>query len=283
MSFQIPNWSTAARYVLYAIAVWGLSRFFKRVSKKSEAKVNWTVFETLAVTLGIYFGSQWLVQVLLEIFVTVIGWNSQEIQAHFKDPSVTVQFFFTLLSYGIMAWMVVLFLKVRKMPLSIIGWVAPKLRDIWYALGGFLVYFALYGVLISSLVSQLLPVNTEQKQQIGFNQGTVGPELILIFVSLTILPPLVEELVVRGFIYTGLRSGMKKLYAAIIASLLFGAAHLEWGSGAPLLWTAAIDTFTLSMVLVWLRQKTGSLWPGIGVHFIKNSIAFLVLFIFKVT
>ena len=86
---------------------------------------------------------------------------------------------------------------------------------------------------------------------------------------------------VRGFLFTGLTQKMNVVLAAIVTSIIFAAAHLQWGSGAPLLWAAAADTFTLSMVLVWLRHKTGSLWPGIGVHFIKNGIAFLALFVFK--
>jgi membrane protease YdiL (CAAX protease family) len=63
--------------------------------------------------------------------------------------------------------------------------------------------------------------------------------------------------------------------------LLFAAAHLQWGSGAPLLWVAAIDTFVLSMVLSTLREKTGSLWSAIGLHAIKNGVAFTLLFVLR--
>jgi membrane protease YdiL (CAAX protease family) len=59
---------------------------------------------------------------------------------------------------------------------------------------------------------------------------------------------------------------------------LFGVAHLQFGSGAPLLWVAALDTFTLSIVLCYLREKTGSVWAGVFLHAIKNAIAFVALF-----
>jgi membrane protease YdiL (CAAX protease family) len=157
------------------------------------------------------------------------------------------------------------------------------MRDIGYALAGFGAYFIIYALLVFNIMSQLFPqIDTDQKQELGFSTSLAGPELIFVFFSLVILPPLVEELLVRGFLYTGLRSKLPVIYAAVITSIVFAAAHLQWGSGNALLWTAAADTFVLSMVLIWLRQKTGSLWPGIGAHFIKNGIAFLALFIFKV-
>jgi membrane protease YdiL (CAAX protease family) len=42
---------------------------------------------------------------------------------------------------------------------------------------------------------------------------------------------------------------------------------------------AALDTFTLSLVLCYLRQKTDSLWPGIMLHALKNGLAFMSLFL----
>ena len=101
---------------------------------------------------------------------------------------------------------------------------------------------------------------------------------MLVFISLVLLPPVVEEIVARGFLYTGLRSKLPKIVAALITSALFAAAHLQWGSGAPLLWVAALDTFTLSLVLVYLREKTGGLAASMGVHMLKNGLAFVVLF-----
>jgi hypothetical protein len=83
----------------------------------------------------------------------------------------------------------------------------------------------------------------------------------------------------RGFLFSSLKRGMTVVVAAIVTSSIFAIAHLQFGSDAPLLWLAAIDTFVLSLVLCYLRQKTGSLWPCIGLHMIKNGLAFTVLFL----
>ena len=103
------------------------------------------------------------------------------------------------------------------------------------------------------------------------------------FISLVVLPPIVEEILVRGFLYTSLRKYLPRIWAVIIASALFAAAHLpEGNSGAGLLWVAAVDTFILSAVLIYLREKTDKLWASMMVHGMKNGIAFLSLFVFRV-
>jgi membrane protease YdiL (CAAX protease family) len=148
-----------------------------------------------------------------------------------------------------------------------------------YAFCGFAAYFAGY-VLLLGLVSHIFPgINVDQKQQLGFENPATDTSLLLTFVSLVVLPPLVEETVFRGFVYSGLKTKLKPIVAALATSALFAMAHLEFGSGKPLLWVAGIDTFTLSLVLCYLREKTDSLWPGILLHALKNSIAFVSLFL----
>jgi len=93
-----------------------------------------------------------------------------------------------------------------------------------------------------------------------------------------VLPPLGEETLIRGYLYSGLRQTWRFLPALVITSLMFGLAHLEFGSGGPLVWAAAIDTAILSIVLCYLREKSGALYAGILVHMMNNLIAFGVHF-----
>ena len=75
---------------------------------------------------------------------------------------------------------------------------------------------------------------------------------------------------------------MPKVWAIIITSLIFASPHLlESGSGG-LLWIAGIDTFVLSLVLCWVREKTGRLYAGMGIHALKNTVAFISLFLLHV-
>ena len=149
----------------------------------------------------------------------------------------------------------------------------------WGALVTFGAYFVTLLIAVTIIGGTLTHIDLDQKQQIGFDAASGFGPLALVFISLVLLPPLVEEVLIRGFLYGGLRNKLRPLQAALIASLLFAAAHLQFGSGEPLLWIAAIDTFILSLFLIRLREQTGSLWAGMGTHFIKNLLAFVALFI----
>lgn len=276
---------TIERLVAWAIALiclYGFVRLVSRRTKQENESVNWSAYEAVAITLLLFFGSQIIAAIVIGLLGGSIGWDDQRLTSELEQPAG--QFIYILIAEAFSVGLLYLFLRHRKTAWAKIGWVKPRLRDIGYALTGFAIYFGVYALFVSSLVSNYLPqIDTDQKQQLGFDTSLIGPELILVFISLVILPPLVEEIIVRGFLYTGLRNKMPIIWAAIIASVVFAAAHLQWGSGQPLLWSAAIDTLILSLVLIGLRQKTGSLWPGIGLHFIKNGLAFLALYIFKVT
>ena len=85
-------------------------------------------------------------------------------------------------------------------------------------------------------------------------------------ISITIMAPLVEELLFRGAIQGYmLRKGMKPLHAILIASAIFGIVHMN-----PIQIPFA---FAIGLIFGWLYYRTGSVVPGIVGHFINNSIA----------
>jgi membrane protease YdiL (CAAX protease family) len=125
-------------------------------------------------------------------------------------------------------------------------------------------------------------VDTDQEQAIGYENAVSFFQLSLVFISLAVFPPVAEELLFRGFLFGGLRKKMTFVGAAVVTSIFFGALHLFTGMpGEGLIWIAAIDTFVLSMVLCYVREKTGAIWACIGIHAVKNSLAFLLYFVIK--
>ena len=144
-------------------------------------------------------------------------------------------------------------------------------------LTGFAFYFTVYIVAVEVLTALIPSFNPNAKQAIGVSTSTTGSALWLVFISLVILPPIVEEILFRGFLYSGLKNKFRKLTAALITSAIFASLHLIEGVSG-LLWIAALDTFILSMVLIMLREKTGKLWASMGLHMVKNLVAFVYLF-----
>jgi membrane protease YdiL (CAAX protease family) len=234
----------------------------------------------VTVTIAVYFVSQLFVAIVVSLIGGLLGWDKTRLE-NLLTGSVQVQFAALLAVETVTLWLIWRFLKARQVSLRQIGLVGPRLRDAGYSVLGYLAYLASF--VVTSIMARLLVpgLNLDQEQEIAFSKSTSGTALIFVFVSLVILPPIAEEIVARGFLYSGLRSKLSKFAAAIITSVLFAAAHLQWGSGNALLWVAALDTFVLSLILVYLREKTGSLWSSIGVHTLKNCLAFMFLFVIK--
>ncbi len=231
---------------------------------------------TVFITVAIYFAAQLVAGILISIVPLIQHWSAAQ-TTDWLQTNVWATFAFVILIEAATLYLLHFFLKFRNLGFKNIGFNKPRAKYAAYALSGFAAYFVLYilGILIAKA---LVPgLDLEQKQELGFSTSTRGIELIPVFASLVILPPIVEEIVARGFLFGGLRTKLPFVSAAIITSGLFAAAHLGEASDG-LLWVAAVDTFILSLVLCYLREKTGSLWPSIGLHMIKNGLAFIVLF-----
>lgn len=233
----------------------------------------------ILVTLSIYFGTQLIAGILVGLFLSLTG-NSAEDIARLVNDSVPLGFSFILLVEVLSLWFLWLFIKGRSIKLSEIGIKRPSLGNILYALPAYVVYFVIL-IVSFALVQSLTTIDTDQDQHIGFEGASGLLPLALVFISLVILPSIVEEVMIRGFLYSGLVRKYSKKIAAVIASLIFAIAHLQLGAGDPPLWIAAVDTFVLSMVLIYLRELTGNIWAGVVVHMIKNGLAFVSLFILK--
>jgi membrane protease YdiL (CAAX protease family) len=247
------------------------------MQNNKQLKAKWGPLAAVVATIVIYFASQVIGTILILAVAKARGWDQAQIN-HWVQQTFP-QFIYIVLVEGVTLLMLWRFLRRRHASFRDLSLRRPKVRDASYVLLGALIYFPILVAVMAGIQAWLPQINLNQAQEIGFNH-TQGPALVLAFVSLVVLPPVTEEILVRGFLYGGLKSKLPKIWAALVTSLLFGAAHLEFGSGAPLLWSAAIDTFILSMVLVYLREKTGSLWASIGLHMTKNAIAFGALFLF---
>lgn len=233
----------------------------------------WLVFNTLAI---------FIITQVLAAFIVVSGLSILHPgldPSKLLDNSIAGQFFYVLAAEGLAAGLVLAVVKRRGVGRGLIGLGRkPRWNDLWHALGGFVAFYAIL-IVASILISAFLPgVNTDQTQNIGFTNINTSSDNLLAFLALVILPPLGEEPLVRGYLFSGLRGRWRFWPAALLTSLLFGVAHLEFGSGTSLVWAAGIDTFLLSIVLVYLRDKTGALYAGILVHMLNNLVAFAVHF-----
>ena len=148
---------------------------------------------------------------------------------------------------------------------------SPRPLSILWSILGYGVYTVLT-ILFSVIVQSVWHgFNSSQAQSVGFQGLSGSAQYIMAFVALVVIPPLVEEMLFRGYLFGRLRKNLGFWLSMFITSALFGFVHLQWNVG--------IDVFALSLVLCFLREKTGTIWAGVGLHMIKNGVAYTVLFL----
>jgi membrane protease YdiL (CAAX protease family) len=251
-----------------------------KVSKKPNTLLPWSPWLAVLLIIVIYL----LSQIVGSIFVYIISLVPYILHGtrnanNWLQYSVSAQFLYVLFAESFTVGSIYLFVKHYKLNLGSIGLHRPRWRDPLFGLLIIPVYLAVYIVMVDSVTKVVHGFNANQHQQIGFNSVHGPAQLIMTGISLCILAPIAEEIMFRGFLYTSLKKNMPLVVAAILTSLLFASAHLPEGGAAGPFWIGALDTFILSLFLIFLREKTKNLWASMTLHAFKNGIAFYVLYL----
>ncbi|MHC4913855.1 MAG: lysostaphin resistance A-like protein [Planctomycetota bacterium] len=108
-------------------------------------------------------------------------------------------------------------------------------------------------------------------------QGTVqfiqsvgpGPKLATAALAV-VVAPVVEEAMFRGLIFRSFRTRMGFWAAGSASAALFALVHLD-----PL---HSLRLGALGLVLAWVCERTGSLWPAIFLHALQNLVAVALIY-----
>jgi membrane protease YdiL (CAAX protease family) len=128
----------------------------------------------------------------------------------------------------------------------------------------FYVLAAVYTALVSPDAEQTVA------QDLGADEGTFG--LIVAGFMVICVAPFAEEFFFRGFFYRALRSRYSVIVAALIDGALFGVIHYDFSGSDALLILPPLAVLGFMFCLV--LEKTGSLWPVVGLHAFNNAIAY---------
>jgi membrane protease YdiL (CAAX protease family) len=90
----------------------------------------------------------------------------------------------------------------------------------------------------------------------------------IIILSVCVQPAVIEELAFRGVIFSSLRETLSPFEAILVSSVMFMVIHLMVPMFPFLL--------VIGLMLGWLRHRTGSMYPGIALHFTHNLLVVLV-------
>jgi membrane protease YdiL (CAAX protease family) len=141
--------------------------------------------------------------------------------------------------------------------------VPPLGRALVWMTAGYVFFLAFSGAWLSLL-------NVDTKDHSLDDLGQTSAALAAAAVLVTVIAPVAEEFLFRGYIFTALRGWAGVWGAALITGALFGAIHLDPDRQIGFLVPLAVFGFVLCIV----RQRTGSLLPCIALHSLNNSLAF---------
>jgi membrane protease YdiL (CAAX protease family) len=100
------------------------------------------------------------------------------------------------------------------------------------------------------------------------HHGTLN--FVFDFASVCVIAPFAEELLFRGVVFAGLAQRLPLMWAAVLSGIIFGVAHLDAWSIAPLA--------VIGVGLALLYYRTGSLWPNVVAHATVNTVALVAVY-----
>lgn len=131
--------------------------------------------------------------------------------------------------------------------------------------------FLLTGILLLLLNAVINGVGQwlERKPMVFMDKLVVTAEPFwLLVVAMAVIVPIYEELMFRGFMWTGLASSPLGVWrASVLTSVIFAMIHAQYGL------VEWVEIFALAMLFSFARIRSGSLLLPISLHIINNSLA----------
>ncbi len=170
-----------------------------------------------------------------------------------------------VVSFGIVSGVslggLALYLVTRtREPRELLALTTPKPAHVAIALAGSALLVALFDVARQLTTGTIIPAAWTT-----LAESAPLPVLVLAFV---IAAPIFEELFFRGFLHTSLRETRLGVPGTIaVTSILFTLAH------GPEDLVSLLDPLASAIFLAVLRERTGSIIPGIAAHALGNAQA----------
>lgn len=121
-------------------------------------------------------------------------------------------------------------------------------------------------VMLAEWISYTYPISEQAAEAMKpFTQQIGSAPWLTVVLLMALVPALCEELAFRGFIFGGLVRENGRLRAVMITALMFGISHgvLQQSIAATI----------MGLLLGWIALRTGSVLPGILIHFTNNALS----------
>ncbi len=204
-----------------------------------------------------------LLQIALTVTVMVLGNRSGAFIAVYEDAVMN-----SLLQVAVSVLMFIpMFLLAIKLagrtPSSVISIKKPKKGSFWLlVLVG--IGVCQLGEVLASVFDSVLAGMGLAPDMPSTEYGTTPTGVIMAFLSIAVVPALVEEFALRGAVL-GILKPFGQGFAIIVSAVVFGLMH---GNLVQIPFA-----FLVGLALGYITIKSDSLWPAVTVHFLNNAIS----------
>jgi len=240
---------------------------------------NVSVWNIVALVLLFFFGAEEVGTLIVVRVIPILLHFSNATTNNYID-SFTGEFLLIMFSYPIVALALyrLLLYKDQKAK-QLVGLNRTNNHKFGWLVLAYVGYIFI-SVVVIDILTKLIPAvksNEYYKQQLGLSTVHSGSIMeILAIIGLSIIDPIVEELVFRGFIFGSLNKKYSFIWAATITSVIFALPHMIENDHA-ILYVTGISIFIFSYILCWLRKKTGNIYMGMVMHGASNLLALVAL------
>ncbi len=238
------------------------------MTKPTWEQVKWTIGDSIVVFLVTWIGFVVALQIML-INAEPYSAAIQQFNAGLRAGALGQSFVIAAVNAALGLVLVGYYLRRRGA-----SWRDLGLRrfNFWQALMlVFIVYFGFFAIvaIVFAVLHALIPgFNANQEQTNDLKNSTTSAGRALSIIGLAVLPPIVEEIVFRGFMFSVMAKRWGAVVGALVSSGLFAFAHLQVN--------VSVYTFILGLLLCMMYYKLRSIWPGIFVHALNNYVALMV-------
>ena len=238
------------------------SSFSSKIVKSLKSNIDLIYLPILAIIT--FYAAQLIVGVPMLIILGSDTLKTPLVATIFSALVYTLSFLFLLLTFK--------HLKPLRAPVTRNELGLNNLvtfSDIGLALTGFFGYLA-FSAILTALFSVFPWFNLTENQPLLYSTLISPLNKVFAAIALVVFGPILEEVIYRGLIYGKLRKKHSLITSILIVSILFSFVHGQWNVG--------VDVFALSVVACLMRETTGTIYAGIILHILKNTIAFYFLF-----
>lgn len=133
-------------------------------------------------------------------------------------------------------------------------------KALGWAIGGAALAFSFDGLLSLTKV-----VPTPEWMVKVYSSAHFLPGLLF---AIIVLAPIVEELVFRGLVFSGIQARLGNFWAVIFATVPWTLLHIQQYE-----WYFLLPVFGLGLLLGLARWRTGSIYVPLAIHFLNNILA----------